>query len=148
MPKVYRAELSVGEVAARSGLPVSTIHFYEAEGLIRSRRTEGNQRRYERDVLRRVAIIRVAQKVGVPLARIKQALAALPSERTPTPADWAAMSTEWREDLSTRVAQLEALRDQLDACIGCGCLTIANCRLRNPDDKLGDRGVGPLLLER
>ena len=148
MPRPYHLELGVGEVAARSGVAVSTVHFYEAEGLIRSRRTTGNQRRYERDVLRRIAIVRVAQKVGIPLAQIRAALSGLPEGRTPTVEDWAALSTRWREDLDSRIAQLAALRDQLSGCIGCGCLTISACRLRNPGDLLGDHGTGPRLLER
>ncbi|WP_374571926.1 redox-sensitive transcriptional activator SoxR [Phenylobacterium sp.] len=148
MPQPYHLELGVGEVAARSGVAVSTVHFYEAEGLISSRRTAGNQRRYERDVLRRIAIVRVAQKVGIPLAQIKAALSGLPGGRTPTVDDWAALSTRWRQDLDNRIAQLAALRDQLSDCIGCGCLTISACRLRNPGDVLGDQGAGPRLLER
>lgn len=148
MPRPYHLELGVGEVAARSGVAVSTVHFYEAEGLISSRRTAGNQRRYERDVLRRIAVVRVAQKVGIPLAQIRTALSALPEGRTPTVEDWAALSTRWREDLDNRIDQLAALRDQLSDCIGCGCLTISACRLRNPGDFLGDQGAGPRLLER
>jgi len=148
MPRPYRLELGVGEVAARSGVAVSTVHFYEAEGLISSRRTAGNQRRYERDVLRRIAIVRVAQKVGISLAEIRVALSGLPEGRTPTVEDWAALSTRWREALDQRIAQLAALRDQLSDCIGCGCLTISACRLRNPGDLLGDQGSGPRLLER
>ena len=148
MPLPYHLELGVGEVAARSGVAVSTVHFYEVEGLISSRRTAGNQRRYERDVLRRIAIVRVAQKVGIPLAQIRAALSALPQGRTPTVEDWAALSMRWREDLDSRIAQLTALRDQLSDCIGCGCLTITACRLRNPGDLLGDQGTGPRLLER
>jgi MerR family redox-sensitive transcriptional activator SoxR len=148
MPRPYHHELGVGEVAARSGVAVSTVHFYEAQGLIGSRRTSGNQRRYERDVLRRIAIIRVAQKVGIPLARIRAALSGLPKGRTPTVEDWAGLSTRWRDDLDSRIAQLVALRDQLSDCIGCGCLTISACRLRNPGDLLGDQGTGPRLLER
>lgn len=148
MPRPFHLELGVGEVAARSGVAVSTVRFYEAEGLISSRRTPGNQRRYGRDVLRRIAIVRVAQKVGIPLAQIRAALSALPEGRTPTVEDWAALSTRWREDLDGRIAQLAALRDQLSDCIGCGCLTISACRLRNPGDLLGDQGTGPRLLER
>jgi MerR family transcriptional regulator, redox-sensitive transcriptional activator SoxR len=148
VPAPYHHELGVGEVAARSGVAVSTVHFYEAEGLISSRRTAGNQRRYERDVLRRIAIVRVAQKVGIPLAQIKAALSGLPDGRTPTAEDWAALSMRWRQDLDSRIAQLAALRDQLSDCIGCGCLTISACRLRNPGDLLGDQGAGPRLLER
>jgi len=140
------ATLSVGEVARRSGVAVSTLHFYEAKGLIGSHRTPGNQRRYARDVLRRVAIIRVAQRVGLPLLDIKAALAALPAARAPSRTDWKRLSTVWRADLDQRIAQLEKLRDMLDDCIGCGCLSIDRCRLRNPADRLAAQGPGPRRL--
>jgi MerR family redox-sensitive transcriptional activator SoxR len=135
-------ELSVGELASRSGVAVSAIHFYEREGLIRSRRTPGNQRRYGRDALRRIAVIRVAQRVGIPLSDIGAALARLPEERTPTRDDWARLSMAWREELDGRIRQLEKLRDSLTDCIGCGCLSIDRCKLRNPWDKLATRGPG------
>jgi MerR family redox-sensitive transcriptional activator SoxR len=138
--------LSVGEVARRSGVSVSTLHFYEARGLIASSRTEGNQRRYPRDVLRRVAFIRVAQRVGVALADIAAALETLPTSRTPDREDWARLSTAWRAELDERIAQLKKLRDTLDDCIGCGCLSIDRCRLRNPCDKLAAKGSGPQRL--
>jgi len=138
--------LSVGEVARRSGVPVSTLHFYEAKGLIGSQRTQGNQRRYAREVLRRVAFIRVAQRVGIPLADIGSALATLPTSRAPTRADWRRLSTLWRVDLDQRIEQLQRLRDTLDDCIGCGCLSIDRCRLRNPGDKLAAKGPGPIRL--
>lgn len=138
--------LSVGEVARRSGVPVSTLHFYEAKGLIHSRRTEGNQRRYARDVLRRIAVIRVAQRVGIALADIQAALASLPGAAAPSRADWEALSAIWRADLDARMAQLKKLRDTLDDCIGCGCLSIDRCRLRNPLDTLGAQGPGPQRL--
>lgn len=143
----YQGEMSVGQVAARSGVPVSTIHFYEAKGLIRSRRNGGNQRRFARDVLRRVAIIKVAQRAGVPLASIAEALSSLPAQRTPSVEDWALLAKTWRADLDARIAQLVRLRDQLDDCIGCGCLSLGACRLRNPDDLLAVQGAGPRLLE-
>jgi MerR family redox-sensitive transcriptional activator SoxR len=139
-------QLTVGEVARRSGVPVSTLHFYETKGLIRSVRSSGQQRRYGRDVLRRVAVIKVAQRIGIPLASIAQALASLPEARTPTAADWARLSRLWRGELDVRIAQLTRLRDQLDDCIGCGCLSIEACRLRNPLDSLSDQGSGPQLL--
>ena len=139
-------ELSVGQVSARSGVPVSTLHFYEAEGLISSRRTAGNQRRYARDVLRRVAFIRVAQRVGIPLRTIRVALEQLGGERTPTRADWARLSAGWREELDGRILALEQLRDRLSGCIGCGCLSIDRCKLANPADVLGARGPGPRKL--
>jgi MerR family transcriptional regulator, redox-sensitive transcriptional activator SoxR len=141
-------ELTVGDVSARSGVAVSALHFYEARGLIRSRRNRGNQRRYPREVLRRVAVIKVAQRVGVSLASIKAALEALPDGRAPTAADWARMSRVWRDELDARIGQLQRLRDQLDGCIGCGCLSIKACRLRNPGDELAERGPGAHLLSR
>jgi len=140
------AVLSVGEVAARSGLAVSTIHFYEKQGLIKSARTGGNQRRYPRAVLRRVAVIKVAQRLGIPLAAIRDALAALPRGRTPTAGDWRKLSSVWRASLNERIETLTHLRDKLSGCIGCGCLSLGSCPLRNPGDKLGDEGCGALLL--
>ncbi|HWL68107.1 MAG TPA: redox-sensitive transcriptional activator SoxR [Geminicoccus sp.] len=142
-----RRELSVGEVAERSGVAVSTLHFYEARGLIRSRRTAGNQRRYPREILRRIAVIRVAQRAGIPLATIAAALATLPEERTPDAHDWQALSRAWRADLDARITRLTRLRDQLDGCIGCGCLSMQACPLRNPEDELGAAGPGPRLLD-
>jgi len=145
-PAEIGKQLTVGEVARRSGVPVSTLHFYETKGLIRSVRSSGQQRRYGRDVLRRVAVIKVAQRIGIPLASIAAALASLPDSRTPTAADWARLSRLWRGELDARIAQLTRLRDQLDDCIGCGCLSIEACRLRNPLDALSDQGSGPQLL--
>lgn len=139
--------LTVGEVAARSGVAVSTLHFYESKGLINSQRNQGNQRRYAREVLRRVAIIKVAQRVGIPLADIRDALKALPKGRTPTAADWSQLSARWRGDLDLRIQQLTQLRDQLTGCIGCGCLSVDACPLRNPWDVLSEQGPGPHLLE-
>jgi MerR family transcriptional regulator, redox-sensitive transcriptional activator SoxR len=139
--------LSVGEVAGRSGLAVSAIHFYERRGLIQSSRTGGNQRRYPREVLRRVAVIKVAQRVGIPLAIIRGALGTLPRGRTPTAADWKRLSREWRLVLDDRIDKLVRLRGSLDQCIGCGCLSLKVCPLRNPADVLGGEGPGPRLLE-
>jgi MerR family redox-sensitive transcriptional activator SoxR len=139
--------LTVGEVAVRSGVAVSTLHFYEAKGLIRGWRSKGNQRRYGREVLRRVAIIKVAQRVGIPLAEIAAALATLPSGRPPNAEDWRQLSTVWRADLDARIERLTKLRDHLDGCIGCGCLTIKDCPLRNPLDVLSEQGPGPRLLD-
>lgn len=141
-----RAVLSVGEVAARSGLAVSAIHFYERRGLIRSARTGGNQRRYPREVLRRVAVIKVAQRIGIPLAAIREALAALPRGRTPTAADWKKLSGVWRAALDERIEKLTRLRGSLSDCIGCGCLSLKACPLRNPGDALREEGCGPRLL--
>lgn len=134
--------LTVGEVARRSGVAVSTLHFYEKQGLVTSTRSAGNQRRYARDVLRRVAFIRAAQRVGISLADIRAAVQTLPDGRTPTRADWARLSAAWREELDARIAQLEKLRDALEDCIGCGCLSIDRCRLRNPLDTLASKGPG------
>lgn len=140
--------LSVGEVAKRSGVSISALHFYEREGLIRSTRNAGNQRRYARDVLRRLAVIRVAQRVGVPLSSVRQALASLPDARTPTRAEWMKMSTAWRNELNDRIQGLQQLRDQLIDCIGCGCLSLQRCRLSNPGDALGESGDGPRRLQQ
>lgn len=138
-----KSELSVGEVASRSGLAVSALHFYESRGLIASVRNAGNQRRYPRSVLRRVAVIKVAQRMGVPLAAIAEALQVLPAGRTPTVADWRRLSVRWRDDLDERIRTLTALRDQLDGCIGCGCLSLKVCPLRNAQDALAEEGPGP-----
>lgn len=145
-PQPDAAELTVGQVAARSGVAVTTLHFYESKGLIRSRRTSGNQRRYTRDTLRRIAFIRVAQRVGIPLRLIAEALASLPDKRTPTREDWTRLSATWRAELDQRINQLQRLRDNLSDCIGCGCLSIDRCVLRNPNDQLGDTGPGPRRL--
>jgi MerR family redox-sensitive transcriptional activator SoxR len=142
-----RQELSVGEVAARSGVAVSAIHFYEARGLIRSRRSPGNQRRYRREVLRLVAVIKVAQRIGIPLATIRDALATLPNGRTPTAADWRKLSAVWKRGLDERIERMIGLRDSLTGCIGCGCLSLKVCPLRNPKDRLGEQGPGPRLLD-
>ncbi|NGM50851.1 redox-sensitive transcriptional activator SoxR [Caulobacter sp. 602-2] len=139
--------LSVGELAKRAGVAVSALHFYEAKGLIRSLRTEGNQRRYPRGMLRRVAVIKVAQRTGMPLNEIKQALAALPDDRAPSQENWRDLSAAWRDDLDARIRRLTQLRDQLDGCIGCGCLSLTACPLRNPDDALAAQGPGARLLD-
>jgi MerR family transcriptional regulator, redox-sensitive transcriptional activator SoxR len=140
-------ELTVGEVAARSGVAVSAIHFYETKGLINSWRNAGNQRRYPRQVLRRVAIIKVAQRLGLPLSSIKSALDALPKGRTPTDQDWRKLSAGWRDELTVRITKMTGLRDQLNGCIGCGCLSMKQCPLRNPWDELSEQGPGPRLLD-
>jgi MerR family redox-sensitive transcriptional activator SoxR len=139
--------LSVGEVARRSGVAVSTLHFYETEGLIRSVRNAGNHRRYLRGELRRIAVIKVAQRSGVPLKEIARALAALPDARPPTAADWRALAQRWREILDERIERLTRLRDQMSDCIGCGCLSMKVCPLRNPGDRLSEEGAGPRLLD-
>ena len=141
------ANWTVGRVAQRTGVRVSTLHFYEKKGLIRSWRNAGNQRRYKADVLRRIALIKAAQKMGISLDDIKGALDTLPDSRTPTTDDWAKLSSNWREDLNQRIAYLERLRDSLTGCIGCGCLSMTNCPIYNEDDHLAARGDGPVILE-
>ncbi|UDY36600.1 redox-sensitive transcriptional activator SoxR [Dermatobacter hominis] len=135
--------LSIGAVAERTGVATSALRYYESEGLITSTRTDGGQRRYSRDVIRRVSFIRIAQEVGLRLDEIKEALDALPDGRAPTERDWHQLSTSWRPRLDEQIAVLERLRDRLDACIGCGCLSLKVCRIVNPDDVAGDRGPGP-----
>ena len=135
-------DLAIGDVARRSGVAVSTLHYYEARGLIAAQRSGGNQRRYARDVLRRIAFIRAAQQVGIGLDEIGAALAELPQQRTPNKADWARLSAAWRERLDQRIEALMQLRDTLGNCIGCGCLSLRACRLYNPADELAQRGPG------
>ena len=142
-----RIELTPAELAARAGVAVSALHFYEREGLIESRRTSGNQRRYARDTLRRVAFIRISQQVGIPLAEIREALDTLPEGRTPTRADWERLSTSWHADLDRRIEQLTRLRDNLTGCIGCGCLSMNSCALANPHDRLATAGPGARVLD-
>ena len=139
-------ELTPGEMALRSGVAVSALRFYEREGLITSRRTSGNQRRYSRDMLRRVAFIRMSQRLGIPLARIREAMATLPADRTPTSKDWARLSAAWRADLDERIVHLQRLRDNLTGCIGCGCLSLKVCALANPGDALAEEGPGAVRL--
>jgi MerR family redox-sensitive transcriptional activator SoxR len=138
--------LTIGELAARSGVAPSALRYYERMGLISARRTTGNQRRYDRSTLRRVAFVLIAQQVGVSLDEIRRALSALPEARTPTRADWARLSRRWQSRLQERIAMLERLRDELDGCIGCGCLSLRRCRLYNPDDELSAEGPGPRRL--
>ena len=145
-PTWEQAELTVGQLAARSGVAVSALHFYERQGLISSRRTSGNQRRYKRDVLRRVALIRIAQRVGIPLADVATVLALLPDGRTPTRQDWQRISQSWRAELEARIRHLQQLRDNFTDCVGCGCLSIDRCRLANPYDQLSKHGAGPRRL--
>ncbi|MCL7377250.1 redox-sensitive transcriptional activator SoxR [Streptomyces sp. NPDC057539] len=139
-------EATVGELAERSGVAPSALRFYEREGLISSRRTTGNQRRYSRDTLRRVAFIRTSQRLGIPLATIRDVLALLPEDRTPTKEDWARISECWRDDLDRRIRTLRRLRDNLTDCIGCGCLSLDRCVLSNPGDELASHGPGPRRL--
>src|ERR1700732_606237 len=139
-------EITVGQLAARSAAPVSALHFYEARGLISARRTPGNQRRYPRVMLRRGAFIRASQRVGLPLAQIQAALDTLPQPETPTAGDWAWLSAAWCRALDERISALQDLRDRLTGCIGCGCLSLTDCQLANPDDTLGASGTGPRRL--
>jgi MerR family redox-sensitive transcriptional activator SoxR len=137
--------LTVGDVAVRSGVAVSTIHFYEKKGLIQSTRTSGNQRRYPRSILRRVSIIRVVQRAGLPLSEIKAHMDALPEGKV-TEKEWRRLSIGWRANLDERIASLVQLRDRLGDCIGCGCLSLKRCPLRNPNDVLSQEGPGPRIL--
>ncbi|WP_405101556.1 redox-sensitive transcriptional activator SoxR [Micromonospora sp. NBC_01412] len=139
-------ELTVGQLASRSGVSVSALHFYERQGLISSRRTTGNQRRYPRDALRRVALVRIAQRVGVPLAKVAEVLALLPDGRTPTRQDWRRMTECWQSDLDARLRQLQQLRDDFADCVGCGCMSLDRCPVINPMDRLGADGPGPRRL--
>ncbi|RSM89518.1 redox-sensitive transcriptional activator SoxR [Kibdelosporangium aridum] len=139
-------ELTVGELARRAGVPVSTLHFYEAKGLISSRRTAGNQRRFRRDTLRRIAFIRIGQRVGIPLNTIAEVLGQLPEGRVPNRADWAQVSESWRAKLDVRIEQLLQLRDDFADCVGCGCLSLDRCALANKDDQLAAHGAGPRRL--
>lgn len=138
--------LTVGEVAERGGLPVSTIHFWESKGLIRSVRSDGNQRRFARPELRRIAVIKIGQRAGIPLSEIRDVLDTLPADRAISAKNWAALSRRWKGSLDERIARLTALRDQLGQCIGCGCLSLSKCWLRNPNDRLASEGSGPRLL--
>lgn len=142
-----RSELTPKQLSERSGVAVSALHFYERQGLIHSRRTSGNQRRYKRETLRRVAFIRASQRVGIPLAEIRAALDTLPDGRTPRRDDWERLSTAWRADLDRRIEQLVRLRDELTTCIGCGCLSLETCALSNPHDELAKLGPGAPRLD-
>jgi MerR family transcriptional regulator, redox-sensitive transcriptional activator SoxR len=141
-------ELTIGELSARSGVAPSALRFYEAEGLIAARRTSGNQRRYERAILRRIALIQAGRAAGIPLERIRTALDTLPSGRTPTRRDWERLSRGWRDDIDRQIETLQALRGRLTTCIGCGCLSIDACELLNPDDEAASAGPGAHYLRR
>lgn len=145
---IRQHDLTPAQAAKRSGVAISTLHFYEREGLIDSHRTAGNQRRYHHDLLRRIAFIRVSRNLGIPLNDIREALDTLPDNLTPTKADWARLSSHWRRDLDERIDQLKRLRDNLDGCIGCGCLSLKNCNLYNPGDTLSADGPGARRLIR
>ena len=141
-------ELTIGELSARSGVASSALRFYEAQGLISARRTSGNQRRYDRSILRRIALIQAGRAAGVPLERIRVALETLPSGRTPTRRDWERLSRGWRDELDRQIEVLQALRSRLTTCIGCGCLSIDKCDLLNPDDEAAGFGAGAHYLVR
>ncbi len=138
--------ITIGELSARSGVATSALRFYEQRGLIRSERTAGNQRRYARSQLRRVAFVRAAQRVGLSIDEIREALSTLPDNRTPTKADWARLSRNWESRLDERIRELEALKTKLTSCIGCGCLSLRRCALSNPDDVVAARGPGAVYL--
>ena len=142
------ATLTIGEVSARTGLAPSALRFYERRGLIRAERTDGNQRRYRRSTLRRLAFIQAGTAAGIPLARLRAGLETLPAERAPTRAEWERLSRTWREDLDERIALLGALRDRLTTCIGCGCLSLERCAMLNPDDEAAALGSGAQYLLR
>lgn len=146
--KAPMPKLSVGDVAKRSGVKISTLHFYEEKKLIHSIRNAGNQRRYKRDVLRRIGVIKAAQKVGISLKDIKQALSFLPNDKAPTKSDWQRLSKQWKVQLELQISQLTALRDNMSSCIGCGCLSLKACPLYNPDDELGKKQSGAVLLKK
>ena len=140
--------LTVGEVARRSGFAASALRYYEGAGLIEAERSEGGQRRFDRSVLRRLAFIRAARHVGLSLDEIRDLLAELPAARTPTRADWTRISWQWRQRLDREIDALVALRDGLDSCIGCGCLSLQRCRMSNPDDVAATWGPGAVYLPR
>ncbi|HET7760683.1 MAG TPA: redox-sensitive transcriptional activator SoxR [Gaiellaceae bacterium] len=140
------SDLTIGEVAARSGVAASALRFYERRGLIAAARTDGNQRRYDRSVLRRIAFIQAGRAAGIALTEIGAALEGLPTHRTPSRRDWERLSKRWRDDLDARIETLQALRNRLTTCIGCGCLSIDRCDLLNPDDEAAAEGAGARYL--
>ncbi|MGI8806516.1 MAG: redox-sensitive transcriptional activator SoxR [Acidimicrobiales bacterium] len=139
-------DLTIGALAERTGVATSALRFYEAEGLIASTRTGGGQRRYRRETIRRVSFVRIAQQVGLSLDEVRGALATLPDDRTPDRRDWERLSRSWRPRIDARIAMLERLRDRLDGCIGCGCLSLKVCRLANPGDAAAEAGPGPRYI--
>lgn len=143
MSRKFSNDLTVGQMAERAGVAVSALHFYEAEGLIESWRTPANHRRYDRRELRRVAIIRIGQSVGIPLAEIRQVLARIPRDKAVSAKDWADAARPWTDLLEDKIALMQRLKDQMGYCIGCGCLSLDSCPLYNADDTLGRNGSGP-----
>ncbi|MDN5824243.1 MAG: redox-sensitive transcriptional activator SoxR [Micrococcaceae bacterium] len=148
MPSEDDARISVGQLSARSGVAVSALHFYERKGLIQSRRSTGNQRRYPRSTLRRVAVIRAAQRAGIPLASVLEVFEQLPRDGVPDQSDWQHLSEAWRGEIDARITMLEHLRDRLDGCIGCGCLSLSTCGFVNADDHLGTDTTGAPRLDQ
>lgn len=146
--KIQKNNLSVGYVAKRSGVNISTLHFYEEKALIHSTRNAGNQRRYNRDVLRRIAVIKAAQVVGISLKEIQVALSFLPKNKAPTKRDWQRLSKQWKDTLDQKIQKLTVLRDDMTSCIGCGCLSLKACPLYNPGDELGEKRTGAVLLDQ
>ena len=142
-----RAQVTIGQLSSRSGVATSALRYYEGLGLIESVRTTGNQRRYTQATLRRVAFVRSAQRVGLTLDEVGEALATLPAGRTPTRADWTRLSRSWRPRIEAQIERLERLREKLDSCIGCGCLSLRTCALNNPGDQAAPRGPGAVFLE-
>ena len=140
--------LSIGEISQRTGIATSALRFYESIRLIRSQRNRGNQRRFQRAVIRRVAVIKAAQRAGIPLDDIGQVMGTLPADRAPTSSEWKRFSNSWKRDLEARIGQLTRIKDDLAGCIGCGCLSIENCALINPNDELARVLVGTSKLER
>lgn len=138
--------LTVGDVARRTGVAVSALHFYEREGLISSTRTAGGQRRFARHVIRRVSVIQVAKRMGIPLAEVAEVFADLPQDRMPSKTDWRRIGERWRGRLEARRKEIERMEEELTECIGCGCVSLRSCRVLNPDDELGTDGAGPRLL--
>ena len=138
--------LSIGDVSRRTGVPITALRFYESKGLLRADRAGSGHRRYRREQIRRVSFILAAQRIGLSLRDIRAALSSLPAERTPTAADWTRLSASWRPMLDARIKALERVRDQLDSCIGCGCLSLETCALQNPEDEAAASGPGPRYL--
>ncbi|MFY0595979.1 MAG: redox-sensitive transcriptional activator SoxR [Cognatishimia sp.] len=138
--------LSIGQISERTGLAPSAIRYYEEEGLVSPFRNAGGQRRFERADIRRLSFVMISQQLGFSIKQVKDALASLPDNRTPTKADWARLSNQFKDDLDARIAQMEALRDKLDGCIGCGCLSLKACKLYNPQDRIRHNGRGPRYI--
>ncbi len=144
--RIKKRGLSIGQVAERTGLAPSAIRFYEQENLVTPFRNAGGQRQFERADIRRLSFVMISQQLGFSIKQIKEALASLPDSRTPTKADWERLSRQFRQDLDTRIEQMQTLRKRLDGCIGCGCLSLDACKLYNPDDRIRQKGTGPRYI--